>query len=480
MAALQLSETEDVVLISKTEATVSNSTRAQGGMAAAVTANDDTLTHATDTMQAGYGHGNATYIQMMTRSAPKIARTLKNLGVPFAPTLGHEGAHSKRRILHANGDQTGQAITTTLLQHVKNRVSLYEHETVVELVTEKGQITAVHTTKQRFEHPKAVILATGGAGQLYARTSNVATATGDGIALAYRAGASVADLEFVQFHPTMLEAPGGGLISEAVRGEGAMLVNSDGERILRNDLASRDVVARAIHRSDTPVFLDARHVKNFTKRFPAITHHCLTSGYDPTVDPLPVAPAAHFMCGGVQTNAWGQTNIERLYAIGEVACTSVHGANRLASNSLLEALVFAEKTSAHIASGKEWRKRSSFSSSPPVHHRLPDRAELQQKMSASVGVERHQDDLNEMQAYLKNFESLPADNTTCSEDDHLFTVAKLVTTAAQLRHETRGAHIRTDFPHPDPKWQGKQITFQLKEENDEQTAARRTVTPLLT
>nr|WP_081834633.1 FAD-binding protein [Geomicrobium sp. JCM 19039] len=278
----------------------------------------------------------------------------------------------------------------------------------------------------------------------------------------------------------MLKAPGGGLISEAVRGEGAMLVNSDGERILRNDLASRDVVARAIHRSDTPVFLDARHVKNFTKRFPSITHHCLTSGYDPTVDPLPVAPAAHFMCGGVQTNAWGQTNIERLYAIGEVACTSVHGANRLASNSLLEALVFAEKTSAHIASGKEWRKRSSFSSSPPVHHRLPDRAELQQKMSASVGVERHQDDLNEMQAYLKSFESLPADNTTYSEDDHLFTVAKLVTTAAQLRHETRGAHIRTDFPHPDPNWQGKQITFQLKEENDEHTATGRTVTPLLT
>jgi L-aspartate oxidase len=319
---------------------------------------------------------------------------------------------------------------------------------------------------------RAVVLATGGMGQIYAATTNPAVSTGDGVALALRAGAAVTDVEFVQFHPTALVVPGTRtaqqpLVSEALRGEGAHLVDADGKRFMVGqhelaELAPRDVVAKGIHRvilaeGGDHVFLDARHVPELADRFPTITASCRAIGVDPVTDLIPVAPAAHYASGGVRTDLHGHTSIAGLYACGEVACTGVHGANRLASNSLLEGLVFARRIADDIAAGLP-------AQADPAHPEHGDpgwavaadhRADLQRAMTRGAGVLRSAESLRGTAAELAALgASRAASNTATWEATNLITVASALVAAAAAREETRGCHWREDFPEASPRWQG--------------------------
>src|SRR5215211_5239403 len=364
--ALLAREHGSVLVITKGSIQDSNTRYAQGGIAAAVGPDDSAALHRRDTLAAGAGLVDETAATVLTEEAAGRIADLVRFGVPFDTldgeiVLGHEGAHSARRIIHAGGDATGAHIELTLsgLARVEG-ITVLEHVLATEIVVEGGQVSGVQALDTRTGELQThgcrhLVLATGGAGQLYLFTTNPAVATGDGIALAYRAGADVMDMEFIQFHPTALRLPGVPvfLISEAVRGEGGLLVATDGRRFMpevdeRAELAPRDVVARAIVRemertASDHVWLDVTHLpaERITARFPQIYRFCLEHGVDITRERIPVSPAAHYTMGGVRTNTWGETTLPGLFAAGEVACTGVHGANRLASNSVLETVVFA-------------------------------------------------------------------------------------------------------------------------------------------
>jgi L-aspartate oxidase len=415
----------DVLLVSKGPLLSSTSSLAQGGIAAVVGDDDSSELHAEDTIRAGRGLSRPSAVAALTEEAPARIRDLVELGVDFDDGLGLEGGHSRRRVVHAGGAATGDRVARVLaelvLEHPRIRVS--EGERVLALATPEGRCAGVQTSRRRVS-ARATLLATGGAAALWERTTNPPGAVGEGMALAYRAGAALADLEFVQFHPTTL-VDSTLLLSEALRGEGAVLLDEGGERFT-DELAPRDVVAREIAARGTAL-LDLRAVDR--GRFSTLMGRLEQSGYDPAESPIPVAPAAHYTVGGILTGLDGRTELPGLYAAGECAATGVHGANRLASNSLLECLVFGRRA-ALAALDEPGLSRIDSGPEPTMLDHEPVTDELRRALWRDCGLVRDA-------AGLERLRSAP----------HLLT--RLIAESALAREESRGSHFRVDFPVQD-------------------------------
>lgn len=473
-AAFLLSELGEVVLISKEPPTKSNSHAAQGGIAAAIGDTDSPMLHAEDTEVAGNGMCSPEVVKTTAQSAPTLIRWLMDMGVHFDRDqrgqldLGMEGAHSRHRILHAGGDTTGKQIMNALTAQLTTATEVRRatHERAISLLqAANGRVVGVvtlsdlppHTETIYYGH-KGVILATGGVGQLYARTTNPLGAIGDGIALAYSAGTKIRNLEFIQFHPTALDMDHTFrfLISEAVRGAGGRLINSANETIMAEhplrDLAPRDVVARTIYahsQSGEKIFLDCRDIREFKKHFPTIHKRCLSHHIDPSTQPIPVAPAAHFLMGGIVTSTAGETNIPGLYAIGETASTGLHGANRLASNSLLECIAMAFALTKHLRENPERIGVTPITTTNLTRTQklAPDQPVLLQTiqhiMWEYAGIVRHH---NGLVTGMKKLDKL---HQTHPQSFALL-VAKLIMQSALTRQESRGAQYRSDFPLSEP------------------------------
>ena len=482
-AAIRLASVGRVLVVTKEELAESNTAYAQGGIAVAMGGEEDVALHLEDTMAAGDGLVNREAAAMLVEQGPKRVEELLEWGTAFdrypAGEGGElmrtrEGAHSRSRILHANGDATGKEIAVSLLRHVRGMesIELMEWTTSVELVVEDGCVVGATLLDGEggllVVQARAVLLASGGAGQVYSDTTNPAVATGDGIAMAYRAGAAVSDMEFYQFHPTAFTAPGAPrfLMSEALRGEGAYLVNAKGERFMERyhpllELAPRDVVARAITREgmDGPVYLDMRHVKkDLQARFPGISRFLAQYHLELARDLIPVRPAAHYLMGGVRTDVHGRTSLTGLYAAGEAACTGVHGANRLASNSLLEGLVFgalAAETMIAEAPAEEGGLLAvpEAASGGVTSEAATERwiAELRELMWKDAGLLRDKAGLLGAQRGLDALAgAMPRGlYRRAVEARNLHGVASVMVASALGREESRGAHYRNDFPYKD-------------------------------
>ncbi len=515
-AALMAADHGEVLVLTKSSIDECNTKYAQGGIAAAVGTDDSAELHYDDTIVAGAGLVDPEAARILTSEAADRIADLVRFGVPFDSVdgevaLGREGAHSRARILHAGGDSTGAHIELTLSEVAQHsRVTILEYAQAQDLIVQDGAAVGVVAldarSNERFEFAcKHLILATGGCGQLYRVSTNPQVATADGVALGYRAGAEITDMEFIQFHPTALRLPGVPvfLISEAVRGEGALLVNVLGERFMpgydeRAELAPRDIVARAIVsemlRTDSDhVLLDVTGLppERTAARFPQIMRYCAQHGLDITKERIPVSPAAHYMMGGVRTNAWGETNIRNLYAAGETACTGVHGANRLASNSLLETVVFAKRVIGRTLDAEhrptvpllgarrlpdtleEGRRAGIYRPEGEALPRIgaPARAlpfaetalslaNLQTLMWDKVGIVRDGSGLAEAALTLAMWQrSAPAPADRPSQElANLLVAGRLATEAALTRTESRGAHYRTDFPETQESWR-RHIVF---------------------
>jgi L-aspartate oxidase len=480
----------DILLLTKAGPAESNTGYAQGGIAAAIGPDDSPDLHFADTMAAGAGLCEPAAVEVLVHEGPRYVRELVEWGVPFdrapsgEPALAREGAHRVRRVLHAR-DVTGREIAATLWRRTGGGagVRVLHDALATTLEIENGTVRGVRFVggdgRPGLARAPAVLLATGGAGRIYRETTNPAVATGDGLAMAYRGGALVSDLEFVQFHPTVLAAAGAGrfLLSEALRGEGARLVNADGDAFMARydpagDLAPRDVVATAMvheqRRTGRAVYLSLAHLDatRVRARFPTIARVCADAGLDLAADPLPVSPAAHYMCGGVVTDLDGRTSLPGLYAAGEVASTGVHGANRLASNSLLEGLVFGARAAAAMqkppAEGQLGRIDIVPSGHPPVDADSPalDPTEVPDLMWEGAGLVRDAAGLrrtvSRVGATSRQLEAAiePLASRRDWERASLALVGWLVARAALRREESRGGHRRADFAaRDDLHWQ---------------------------
>lgn len=477
-----------VLLLTKHAMVDSNTDKAQGGIAAALGHKDSPALHLKDTLAAGAGLCDPEAVNILVSEGPDRVRNLIEMGAQFDRegaelALTREGAHSQRRILHASGDATGAEIQRVLTERARldPNSEVLENHFVVDLLVHENTCYGVlaldgGSGELKVFWGRAVILATGGLGQLFDHSTNPEVATGDGIAMAYRAGAEVMDMEFIQFHPTVLSLPGVPrfLISEAVRGEGAYLRNRYGERFMLRyheyaELAPRDVVVRAIlsemaSTASPKVFLDLSHLdpEMVRSRFPTINRTCLGYGLDITKDPIPVAPAAHYMMGGIKTNLHGETSVQGLYACGEAACLGVHGANRLASNSLLDGLVFGGRIVERV-------RHSLYGRCPePMEFTCEDLAEpdcgvdmkelrrrLQGVMGQYVGPVRTAQGLQkaldffEELSYLSGFQAARPDEM---EVRNMLEVGQLVAESALMRTESRGGHRRQDYPETVERW----------------------------
>ena len=488
MAAEILSTEKNVIIITKSKLGKSNSKMAQGGIAAAVAKEDDWREHFLDTIVAGGYHNNEEITKMLVQKGPVMIDKLTKLGVKFDKdetgtfSLGKEGAHRRRRILHAGGDATGKEIIECLVERLKGHVTIYENEMAIDFIIDNKTCTGVYTQDadgiQNYYIAPHTILATGGAGQLYEVTSNCSDVTGDGMAMAYRAGVELIDMEFVQFHPTMIvkNNQAVGLVSEAVRGEGARLILKNGKFLMDGihelkDLAPRDVVSREIHlalQQGKQLFLDISTIPSFEKRFPSITSICNKAGVDIKTGKIPVAPGAHFIMGGVAVNEKGETSLKGLYAAGEVSQTGVHGANRLASNSLLEAVVFANEVATNIMK----QPAKVITDVPSVkllttNVSLPTIEEIKAVMTKFVGIVRTKSNLLYAKKWFEQFQSIIRENRYYHMSNsekiicNLLTIGYCITISALHRTESRGGHFRTDYPIVDRKWFQKKLACSI-------------------
>jgi L-aspartate oxidase len=499
--ALLAREHGSVLILTKGKIDDCNTRYAQGGIAAAIGPGDSPRLHMRDTLDAGAGLCDPAAVEVLTREGPQRVANLIQWGVPFDTSEGHislgrEGAHSMPRILHAGGDATGQHIELTLADLVADSdIRVLEYTLATRLMVEDGVIKGVETLnagtgERETFHGRCVVIASGGAGQLYRYTTNPEVATGDGVALAFLAGAMVMDMEFYQFHPTAFWMEGAPtfLLSEAMRGEGAVLRDQNGRPFMPDyhplaDLAPRDVVSRAIaaemeKSSGGTVYLDISHLppSRVQSRFPTIYKFCIGHGIDITREPVPVAPAAHYMMGGVRIDTWGRTNVKGLYACGEAACSAVHGANRLASNSLLDTLVFAQRlVASSLGNAPEFlppqengymiatlRPRQLVCASIPAL----SRAALRDLMWRNVGINRHGARLLLAARILHAWERT-MDQPTDREGYELrnmVLLGRLMVEGALLRQESRGSHFREDFPETSPQW-AKHVVLVKEEVN---------------
>ncbi len=493
--ALKVADYGSVSVITKKERSDANTNFAQAGIAAVFGVDDSSEYHIQDTLKTGDGLCKEDVVKIMVEEGPGLVKELMELGVNFTTKeekkleLWREGGHSRRRVVHA-GDFTGNKIEKALLNNIKNHpnIKLFEHHIALQIILDdNGEAIGVYvmdTDTEKIEPflAQSVLLATGGGGQVYLHTTNPSIATGDGIVMAYEAGATVENLEFVQFHPTSLfsreKRERNFLISEAVRGEGAVLRTLAGERFMEKyhpmkDLASRDVVARAIDKElkesgDEYVFLDLSAIppNKVIEKFPNIYEECKKEGIDITKDKIPVVPAAHYLCGGIKTDTFGKTSIKRLYAAGECASTGVHGANRLASNSLLEALVFSDRAARDAVSlGKKERPFSYKKFRKIVEEPLSEdvrlvslKEEIKRVMWNYVGIIRTNDRLTwalkKFNLILEEIDELWKEKTISQkivELKNLARLAYLITKSASLRKESRGAHYNEDYPEKDDK-----------------------------
>ncbi|WP_179134103.1 L-aspartate oxidase [Halobacillus massiliensis] len=488
LAALELSSVRKVTLVTKSLLGAGNSIKAQGGIAAALTRADSIDQHLKDTLQAGHYFNDKEAAVSILEKAPEVMHKLFALGIPFDKNrkgeydLAQEGAHSERRIYHAGGDSTGAHIIEKLKEHIADRVEVVEAFTVYDLVMDEGQCKGIIGKDKKGQTSmitaQSTIVASGGCGQVYDITSNAEESTGDGLAMAYRAGAKLMDMEFMQFHPTMLVSNDkqACLLSEAIRGEGGRLVDEKDQPIMERrhplgDLAPRSITARVVWeyiKSGRKVFLSIKHVDNFHKRFPTIAAHVQGERGILMNDRIPVHPGAHFLMGGISVNKWGETNIENLYAIGEVACTGLHGANRLASNSLLEASASALMLSQCIKA-KAIHNNWKLPEAPMIFQEekdLPDLAELKVKMSQWAGIIKTKKDLLKMRSWLTRFHSecrgplsLSLTKEALAARNCLDT-AWMIVNAALVREESRGAHIRTDYPEESQYWSDSTVCWE--------------------
>ena len=477
MAAIKLAPLNVTVIAKKRLGYGAATDWAQGGIAAAMGKDDSPSLHAIDTQLAGAGINDQKIVEILTYDAPARIEELLLLGASFDRTdsgelaLGREAAHQRRRIVKAGGDATGHEILKTLIGAIAAipSIRVVEETTADDLIVDGQRVAGIYAHDNATGEPvayvaPAVVLATGGIGRLYRYTTNPVEATGDGIAMAARAGATLADMEFVQFHPTALAIgrdpmP---LVTEAVRGEGATLINDLGERFMLNvhpdaELAPRDVVARAtfeqLQRGRT-VGLDARDSIGdaFPLKFPTVFGFCKSAGIDPRIERIPIAPAAHYHMGGIAVDEWGRASLSGLWACGEASATGVHGANRLASNSLLEALVYGARVATSIAEA-----RSADGETPAVETytsaiEIPRGetqaiSDLRNVMYANVGLLRNESGLREAHGRISELEA--AFPTATNELRNLLVVARLIVDAAFARHESRGSHYRTDYPQTD-------------------------------
>ncbi len=492
-----------VMLITKARVDEGSTKWAQGGIAAALGPGDSPDQHERDTLVAGAGLCDLPAVKVLVSEGPEAVRKLIARGAVFDKSetgeiaLTREGGHLRNRILHAGGDATGAEVSRALLAAVSKDpgIEVIEHALVLDaLKSESGRVCGVtlHVIGEGSRDgvgrilARAVVLATGGLGQVYAQTTNPSVSTGDGVALALRAGAVVADVEFIQFHPTVLymgensrgQQP---LISEAVRGEGAFLVNDRGERFMMDihplaDLAPRDIVAKEISRQMAKsgakhVWLDARAIADFAERFPTINASCMEIGVEPRRDLIPVAPASHYASGGIRTDLNGHSSVPGLYAVGETACTGAHGANRLASNSLLEGLVFGARIAEDIA--KHLPNSESPIAEDPIEILISPsvRGDLQRAMSKGAAVVRSGNSLTEVLNRLDRLKDATTiyANVEAWETTNLYLLATAIARSALERKESRGSHWREDFPESSESWR-KRIHQSIDEIGNWQTS----------
>ena len=475
-----------VLLVTKARIDEGSTKWAQGGIAAALGPGDTPDQHQKDTLIAGAGLCDLSAVDVLVTEGPEAVRKLIARGAVFDKSdtgeiaLTREGGHLRNRILHAGGDATGAEVSRALRAAVQedNGIEVIENALAIDVLKGKsGRVCGItlHVIGEGSRDgvgralARAVVIATGGLGQVYAQTTNPSVSTGDGVALSLRAGAEIADVEFIQFHPTVLwrdESLGGQqpLISEAVRGEGAFLVNDKGERFMQGkhpqaDLAPRDIVAIEIFKQmkerNTPhVWLDATGIKDFAERFPTIYSSCLANGINPTKQLIPVSPASHYASGGVLVDLVGRTTVAGLYACGETACTGAHGANRLASNSLLEGLVFGTRISADIAQNMPEQEEPAIETGNDFLLDPAIKLTLQLAMSQGAGVMRSKNSLSETLLTLQQLGSHESHDPCIEawEVSNLYLLAIAIVRSALERTESRGSHWRSDFPDPSDEW----------------------------